>query len=34
MDPKKLKILTKLYINGKWTSGVKGKSFDVINPAD
>ncbi len=34
MDLKKLKILQKLYINGKWTSGVRGKSFDVINPAD
>jgi acyl-CoA reductase-like NAD-dependent aldehyde dehydrogenase len=34
MDLKKLKILQKLYINGKWTSGVRGKSFDVLNPAD
>lgn len=34
MDPRKLKILQKLYINGKWTSGVRGKSFEVINPAD
>jgi acyl-CoA reductase-like NAD-dependent aldehyde dehydrogenase len=34
MDFKKLKILQKLYINGKWTSGVRGKSFEVLNPAD
>jgi len=34
MDLKKLKILQKLYIDGKWMSGVRGKSFEVINPAD
>jgi acyl-CoA reductase-like NAD-dependent aldehyde dehydrogenase len=34
MDIKKMKILHKLFINGKWTSGVRGKTFDVINPAD
>ena len=34
MDPKKLKILNQLFINGKWTHGVKGKTFEVINPAD
>lgn len=34
MDIKKLKLLNKLYINGKWTNGLKGKSFDVLNPAD
>ena len=34
MDLKKLKILKKLFINGKWTNGVRGKSFDVINPTD
>lgn len=34
MDIKKLKILQKLYIDGKWMSGVRGKSFEVINPAD
>ena len=34
MDIKKLKFLQKLYITGKWTSGVRGKAFDVINPSD
>ncbi len=34
MDIKKMKLLNKLYINGKWTNGIRGKSFDVINPAD
>jgi acyl-CoA reductase-like NAD-dependent aldehyde dehydrogenase len=34
MDIKKIKILKQLYINGKWTEGVKGKKFDVINPSD
>lgn len=34
MDIKKLKLASKLFINGKWTNGIKGKSFEVINPAD
>lgn len=34
MDLKKLKILKQLYINGKWTNGIRGKSFNVINPSD
>lgn len=34
MDVKKLKFANKLFINGKWTNGIKGKSFEVINPAD
>lgn len=34
MDLKKAKILKQLYINGKWTNGVKGKTFEVINPYD
>lgn len=34
MDIKKLNLVSKLFINGKWTKGLKGKSFDVINPAD
>lgn len=34
MDIKKLKFANKLFINGKWTNGIKGKSFEVFNPAD
>jgi hypothetical protein len=33
-EPKKYINLQKIYINGKWTSSIRGKSFDVINPAD
>ena len=34
MDLKKIKILKHLFINNKWTEGVKGKRFDVLNPTD
>ena len=34
MDISKVRILKQLFINGKWTNGVKGKTFDVINPSD
>lgn len=34
MDVSKLRILKQLFINGKFTNGVKGKNFDVINPTD
>jgi len=34
MDINKVRILKQLFINGKWTNGVKGKTFDVINPSD
>ncbi len=34
MDLSKVRILKKLFINGKWTDGVRRKTFNVINPYD
>ena len=34
MDPKKLRIVKELFINGKFVNSKKGQTFDVINPAD
>ncbi len=34
MDLRKIRILNKLWINGKWQDSVKRKTFNVINPYD